>query len=56
MAEQKIQVPLRLDRELHGRVRRASAQRHRSINNLITTVLSDWLDEHEDQDKEQDMS
>jgi hypothetical protein len=47
MDEQKIQVPLRLDRELHDRLRQAARQRDRSMNNLVVMVLRTWLDEQD---------
>jgi hypothetical protein len=51
MSEKKIQLPLRLDPELHDRLRRAANRERRSVNLLVTMIIEGWLDQYERQDQ-----
>lgn len=47
MDERKIQLPLRIDKPLHDRLKAAAERQRRSINAQLTVIIEEWLDEHE---------
>lgn len=53
MDEKKIQLPLRLDPQLHDRLRRAAERERRSINSLVLVYVERGLREDERRAREE---